>query len=286
MANVRGEARRRGKDALDTGVAAALSSPRVGKRFLVVLVVVLSSLSATRAVFALCGDTVIDVGEECDDGNSLLGDCCLPDCRFARSSAPCGSEELCDAVRLGACDGAGTCVAGPAGCSLQKWCGGELTLRDEVGTGDDRLRMKTGGGRFGPILSNVTPELIGDPANDTRYALCGYDDYRPDAGSLIMYGVELAPQSGWESAEDGFVLRHGDRSPLRRAAVTAARLRLVAEGPALALPGPAGANEYFNPIPNFFFVSDAGLCAEIGQFDEAVRNTLTRFKLKTGCRKD
>jgi len=39
-------------------------------------------LGAPLAAHAVCGDTIVDAGEDCDDGNTADGDCCAADCTF------------------------------------------------------------------------------------------------------------------------------------------------------------------------------------------------------------
>jgi cysteine-rich repeat protein len=246
----------------------------------VLLALLLAAMPAGFA-FAECGDTVVDPGEDCDDGNALRGDCCLPDCRFAPPEAPCGSEDLCDAVMLGMCDGAGVCIADQNLCFSSTWCGSRLDLRDEAGTAGDRFRLKSLTSRFGSFSFGVTPERIGNPASDTRYAICGYDRYVWEADAVATFRIEFAPHPAWEAVDGGFALRNGDRDPLRRAAVTDKRLRIVAEGAALMLPGPVSASEYFNPVPRLYFVSDAGLCVPIAY--DARKNTPTQVGTKSRC---
>ena len=41
-------------------------------------------LGTARAAFAVCGDGVLDPGEQCDDHNTVAGDCCSPTCQIER----------------------------------------------------------------------------------------------------------------------------------------------------------------------------------------------------------
>ncbi|NQY91832.1 MAG: hypothetical protein HRT46_09255, partial [Deltaproteobacteria bacterium] len=54
-----------------------------------------------------CGDGVLDVGEDCDDGNTLGGDCCSSSCTFETAGSTCTDDG--DACTTDTCDGAGTC---------------------------------------------------------------------------------------------------------------------------------------------------------------------------------
>lgn len=50
------------------------------------------------------------MGEQCDDGNTVGGDCCSATCQFEPSGSPCEDGLVCTS---GACDGSGTCVNTP-----------------------------------------------------------------------------------------------------------------------------------------------------------------------------
>jgi cysteine-rich repeat protein len=65
---------------------------------------------ALDALLGVCGDAVVDPGEDCDDGNALDGDCCSGACLFEASGSVCGTGDAC--VPAPSCDGAGLCVPG------------------------------------------------------------------------------------------------------------------------------------------------------------------------------
>jgi cysteine-rich repeat protein len=68
--------------------------------------------SAPSYALAACGDTIVEIGEECDDGNVSGGDCCAADCSFEGGGAECPDDG--EACTWDVCDGAGTCIH-PAG---------------------------------------------------------------------------------------------------------------------------------------------------------------------------
>ncbi len=66
------------------------------------------SISGVRCpACTACGDGVIDAGEQCDDGNTMSGDCCSATCTLEAAGGPCATDfnQCTDDV----CDGAGVC---------------------------------------------------------------------------------------------------------------------------------------------------------------------------------
>ncbi len=59
---------------------------------------------------AVCGDGFIQAGEQCDDAGTLNGDCCSSSCQFETLGASCSDGDACNGLE--ACDGAGVCVVG------------------------------------------------------------------------------------------------------------------------------------------------------------------------------
>ncbi len=58
---------------------------------------------------AECGDSSVDPGEQCDDGNVTNGDCCSSTCQFESAATVCRTSiGVCDVAET--CDGAGTCA--------------------------------------------------------------------------------------------------------------------------------------------------------------------------------
>jgi len=50
--------------------------------------------------FTVCGNGVLDPGEDCDDGNTLGGDCCAADCRFETVPSLWDTGRVCRAVAV------------------------------------------------------------------------------------------------------------------------------------------------------------------------------------------
>jgi hypothetical protein len=58
---------------------------------------------------AACGDGTLDPGEDCDDGNTLPGDCCAANCTFEAAGTACGDPSDTECDNPDSCDGAGFC---------------------------------------------------------------------------------------------------------------------------------------------------------------------------------
>src|SRR5205814_2139606 len=87
--------------------------------------------SGGLGVGALCGNGVVDPGEECDDGNTVSGDCCSAICFFEQGGCACNDANVCTDD---SCDPAtGDCVMTPntAACDDGNAC----TTRDTCSNG-------------------------------------------------------------------------------------------------------------------------------------------------------
>jgi cysteine-rich repeat protein len=88
----------------------------------------IAAAGPTLACQPLCGDGLVDPGEQCDDGNKLSGDCCSSTCQFEHHA--CDDGNLCtenDACNNGVC----------AGTTVRPWVN-ELDYDDFTGVLDDR----------------------------------------------------------------------------------------------------------------------------------------------------
>ena len=57
-----------------------------------------------------CGDGIVAGAEQCDDGNTIDGDCCSSDCQFEPADSICDDGLCYNGTDFGICDGAGNCM--------------------------------------------------------------------------------------------------------------------------------------------------------------------------------
>ena len=117
------------------------------------------------APIGACGDGLRNLGEHCDDGNSVDGDCCSSTCEPETAGSPCTTAD--STCTINACDGAGTCVHTlPTACASAGKS--TLFLRNTAENAKDRLLFKW---RKGPPTDQSD---FGDPLATADYALCLY----------------------------------------------------------------------------------------------------------------
>lgn len=81
---------------------------------------------------AICGNSNIENGEDCDDGNTLGGDCCSTSCSFEALGSACDDSDACS--ESDACDGAGACLSGsPLICNDGLFCNGVESCDSSLG---------------------------------------------------------------------------------------------------------------------------------------------------------
>ena len=96
-------------------------------------------------IAAVCGNGFLDPGEQCDDGNTVAGDCCSPTCQFEPAGQACPSTTPCLAATT--CDGAGVCGGGTpttAACNDGNTCTTADTCAGGVCVGGPALNCNDG----------------------------------------------------------------------------------------------------------------------------------------------
>jgi cysteine-rich repeat protein len=81
---------------------------------------------------AICGNSELENGEDCDDGNTVGGDCCSGSCLFEPLGIACDDDDACS--EMDTCDGAGACLSGsPLTCNDGLFCNGVETCDAGLG---------------------------------------------------------------------------------------------------------------------------------------------------------
>ncbi len=220
---------------------------------------------------ALCGDDILDPGEDCDDGNTANGDCCDASCQFEVNGASCSDANVCNGAET--CNGAAACLPGaPLDCDDSMACTQDtchpvtgcsstsgpatvcmlagkrsISLGDRSPDAKDKLSWKWVKGE------ETLYTDFGNPQSTDSYTLCIYDE----AAGVPALKAELTVPNGpnWTtngtkvwSYKDSSAINAGVRSvKLVAGAANKAKVILKAKGDQLGaeLPGPVGAN-YFN----------------------------------------
>lgn len=227
-----------------------------------------------------CGNGTIEVGEDCDDGNTADGACCSSTCTFESTATACSGTNLCTSG--GQCDGAGSCVvtAQPAsGCSTA----GRSVFKviDRPGQSKDQLKWTW---KKGQALSI---DDLGSPNWNTDYALCVYDSSGGQAS--LATSLELPANAFWiYKGARGWVYKDSSaytagiqRLLFKTGSAGRAKALLKAKGENLPMPERAEATRMFSMDPNVTVqvVNDEGHCWT-SEFSTARRNNATKFKAK------
>ena len=106
----------------------------------VVVAAVLVGVPAPRAQAGdiFCGNSHVDPGETCDDGNNQNGDCCSANCQIEENGSPCNDGDACtqtDSCVAGVCSGGNTVV-----CSALNQCHTVGTCNSETGLCDQPVK--------------------------------------------------------------------------------------------------------------------------------------------------
>ena len=157
----------------------------------------------------VCGNGVLEGDEECDDGNTLPGDCCDATCHFEPTGSAC--HDAGDLCSTGVCDDSGDCDSDDVPCT---------TCREPVAAGDASLTMHSSADgakdlllwtyRRGPATALAD---FGKPATDTGYALCVYDAEGLEATVTVPAGATCKGHACWSESAGSLHYRNPARDP-------------------------------------------------------------------------
>jgi cysteine-rich repeat protein len=141
--------------------------------------------NATVAGVGTCGDGTLDTGEDCDDGNTLGGDCCSATCSFEAAGSACEDGDAC--TDPDTCDALGTCQGGaPLVCDDVNLCTDDscspasgCVFSPNTDPCDDGDACTTGDSCSAGVCSPGAP-LVCDDTN-----LCTDDSCNPASGCVF-----------------------------------------------------------------------------------------------------
>jgi|GEM_PF-4932731 len=141
-----------------------------------VLVISGYAIVAASHSYAVCGDGVVEAGEECDAGQSQHGSCCTATCNIAAAGTVCREQAgLCDVVEI--CDGlssvcptnrfrpAEICRPAVGDCDVAEYCTGvgPACPADRFHTTNVVCRAATGPCDSAEHCSGLAPDCPPDP---------------------------------------------------------------------------------------------------------------------------
>ncbi|MBX3027195.1 beta-propeller fold lactonase family protein [bacterium] len=256
--------------------------------------------AATGIVFAsgaVCGDGMVELGEQCDDGNAVGGDCCSATCSFEANGSSCADATLCDGDET--CDGAGACLPGtPLDCDDGDGCTADSCddalgcVYDDAPRGgcvaapQSLLLLKQNGGGKDKLLwkwikgGAITPAQLADPTASADYALCLY------TGGALMASAALPAGARWTGGGKGYKYSDPAGSPggILKALVksgSGGKAKVVLKGKGNNLPDPPLGSLAF-PVDAQLVNTASGFCVAASfSAGNVVTSSGSTFKAKT-----
>ena len=246
---------------------------------------------------AVCGNGTVEAGEECDDGNTVAGDCCSATCAFEDAGSSCADGTVCNGDEI--CDGAGICQLGtPLMCDDGNPCTPDVC--DDVGgclhdtaphagcvtAPKSVLLMKQNGGSRDKLVwkwikgGAVTLAQFANPTASSSYALCLY------SGGTFLAGADLLAGGKWAAASSAYQYTDPSGTPdgvlkaLLKSGI-AGKTKVLVKGKGNNLPDPALGSLVY-PVTAQLVNTSTGFCvgASYGA-GNVVKTSGTLFKAKT-----
>jgi YVTN family beta-propeller protein/cysteine-rich repeat protein len=178
------------------------------------------SLPISRGAFigpiAVCGDGQTTFPEQCDDGNTVAGDCCSDTCAL-EIGLPCDDGEICTDGDV--CDANAACAPGPPldcddenlctedSCTLGSGCINDDTPRTCLAPGKSLLLIKDSDDDNNDQViwkwlkgAATDAAAFADPTDTTAYALCLYGG----PSSTLVAHLDIPAGMSWEPAGAGY----------------------------------------------------------------------------------
>ncbi|HYC01455.1 MAG TPA: lysyl oxidase family protein [Candidatus Limnocylindrales bacterium] len=246
-------------------------------------------------VCTICGNGTVDMGEICDDGNALNGDCCSADCQtIGADGTPCASQNQC---MVGGTCSSGTCQGGfllecdpcltcdpDAGCVVP----GDIYPCQDAAPAKSVLVLKNGSVDEADSIiwkwKSQTPVALdefGAPQASTELTLCVYDASGLVLSATAQSGSDCADGACWDvrdtsaayTEEDGAV---GGLTSIRIKEGTQGKIVLKGRGEMLGVP------PLFLPLPATVRLkrNDGTPCWQ-ARFTDPATNAATLFKSRS-----
>lgn len=165
--------------------------------------------SSGCAALASCGNGLLDVGEGCDDGNLVDGDCCDSSCLAESAGNACAVDW--GPCALSQCDGLGACgIATPgAGCWMSvSPLRSQLTITDKDADKGDLVLFKWIKGE------EVSFGALPDPVGSDDVDFCLYaPDGRPVFHASAPAGGTCGGKPCWIAKSTGYKYADKERTP-------------------------------------------------------------------------
>ena len=231
---------------------------------------------------AVCGNGVVEPGEQCDDGDATgqPGDCCTASCQFQPAGVACADEgDLCT---LDLCNATGTCthsIAPSPVCATPTAAQGASLLLQIKGPGKNQAQFKWGKGPVVPLSD------FGNPSGSELTRICVYTQTAPNTWGLALRGSPSVSGGGlWKSSDTGwkFTSKTGAPDSITGVALKSASAPLKAKVQVKAKGNPAFSAFPLQTSPGVVaqFKTSLGTCWG-ATFSTPTVNTATKFKAKS-----
>jgi cysteine-rich repeat protein len=148
--------------------------------------------------YSLCGNGLLEPGEQCDDSNTMDGDCCSSTCQFESNGSPCAADA--NPCTADVCDGAGSCTHPPI-CTDHPITGAKLVIskapngkqKASFTSKDTTVLFPTPSGSNDPRFGGATVDLFSGNEGTASFDLPAVDWGLNGSQTIYKFKNKLAP---------------------------------------------------------------------------------------------